>query len=74
MQLGYHFNSYNLMHNQESRIKDKIRIKQTQELWLDAPGLALVLLIVSALDWCWLWWFHASWLHVIYRKYASMSY
>jgi hypothetical protein len=39
---------------------------------LDAPGLALVLLIVSALDWCWLWWFHVSLLHVIYRKYTSM--
>jgi hypothetical protein len=39
---------------------------------LDAPGLALVLLIVSALDWCWLRWFHVSLLHVIYRKYTSM--
>jgi hypothetical protein len=34
----------------------------------DAPGLALVLLVVSALDWCWLQWLHAFFLHVIYRK------
>jgi hypothetical protein len=37
-------------------------------LWLDAPGLALVLLVVSGLDWCWLRWFRASLLCVIYRK------
>jgi uncharacterized membrane protein YuzA (DUF378 family) len=42
-------------------------------LWLDAPGLALVLLVVSALDWCWLRLFHTSLLCAIYRKYASMS-
>jgi hypothetical protein len=29
-------------------------------LWLDAPELALVLLVVSALNWCWLLWLHAS--------------
>jgi hypothetical protein len=36
-------------------------------------GLALVLLVVSALDWCWLQWLRASLLRVIYRKFASMS-
>jgi hypothetical protein len=35
---------------------------------LDAPGLALVLLGVNGLDWCRLWWFLASLLHVIYRN------
>jgi hypothetical protein len=35
---------------------------------VDAPGHALVLLVVSALDWCWLQRLHASWLHVIYRN------
>jgi hypothetical protein len=25
-----------------------------QGLWLDAPGLALVLLVATGLDWCWL--------------------
>jgi uncharacterized membrane protein YuzA (DUF378 family) len=42
-------------------------------MWLDALGLALVLLVVSALNWCWLWWFRASLLRVIYRKDASMA-
>jgi hypothetical protein len=42
-------------------------------LWLDAPGLALVLLIVSALDWCWLRWLRAFLLDEIYHNYASMS-
>jgi hypothetical protein len=42
-------------------------------MWLDAPGLALVLLVVSALDWCWLWWLCAYMFRVIYRKYVSMS-
>jgi hypothetical protein len=41
-------------------------------LWLDASGLALVLFVVSALDYCWLLWFHVSLLRVIYRKFASM--
>jgi hypothetical protein len=41
-------------------------------LWLDASGLALVWLVVSAHDWCWLRWFRASLLRVIYYKYASM--
>jgi hypothetical protein len=40
--------------------------------WLDASGLALVLLVVTALDWCWLQRFLASLLRVVYRKYASM--
>jgi hypothetical protein len=43
-------------------------------MWLDALGLDLVLLGVSMLDWCWLRQFLASWLHVVYRKYASMRY
>jgi hypothetical protein len=47
--------------------------KQTKGLWLDAPGLALVLVEVSGLDWCWLWRLHTSLLHVIYRKSVSMS-
>jgi hypothetical protein len=42
--------------------------------WLDAPGLASVLLIVNGLNWCWLRMLHASLLRVIYRKYASMRY
>jgi hypothetical protein len=36
-------------------------------------GSALVLLVVSGLDWCWLWRLHAFLLRVIYRKYTSMS-
>jgi hypothetical protein len=44
----------------------------TQGWWLDAPGFALVLLVVTDLDWCWLRRFLASWLRVPYRKYASM--
>jgi hypothetical protein len=47
--------------------------KQTQGLWLDAPGLALVLVEVSGLDWCWLRRLHMFLLHVIYGKSASMS-
>jgi hypothetical protein len=35
---------------------------------LDALWLALVLLEVSVLDWCWLWWFLASLLPMIYRN------
>jgi hypothetical protein len=35
-------------------------------------GIALVLLVVNALDWCWLRRLRASLLHVIYRKCASM--
>jgi hypothetical protein len=42
-------------------------------LRLDAPELALVLLEVSGLDWCWLRRFLESVLHVIYRKDARMS-
>jgi hypothetical protein len=41
-------------------------------MWLDVPELALVLLGVSVLDWCCLRRFLASWLHVVYHKYASM--
>jgi hypothetical protein len=41
-------------------------------MWLDAPGLALVLLGVSVLDWCLLRRTLAPWLHVVYRKYVSM--
>jgi hypothetical protein len=40
-------------------------------MWLDAPELALVLLVVSALDRCWLRWLRASLLRVIYHKYAN---
>jgi hypothetical protein len=39
---------------------------------LDAPELALLLLGVSALDFCWLWRFLTSLLCVVYRKYVSM--
>jgi hypothetical protein len=28
-------------------------------MWLDAPGLALVLLRVRVFDWCWFWRFLA---------------
>jgi hypothetical protein len=45
----------------------------TQGLWLDAPGLALILLKVSGFDWCWLQRFLASVLRVIYHKDAHMS-
>jgi hypothetical protein len=44
----------------------------TQGWWLDAQELALVLLVVTAIDWCWLWRLLVSWLSVVYRKYASM--
>jgi hypothetical protein len=44
----------------------------TQGWWLDASGLALVLLIVTALDRCWLRRLLVSCLRVIYRKYTSM--
>jgi hypothetical protein len=37
-------------------------------MWLDAPGVALVLLRVSVIDWCWLHRFLMSLLHVIYRN------
>jgi hypothetical protein len=37
-------------------------------MWLDALGLALVLLRVSVLDWCWLQRFLTFWLHVVYHK------
>jgi hypothetical protein len=41
-------------------------------LWLDAPGLALFLLVATALDWCWLRCFLGSLLLVTYRNYARM--
>jgi hypothetical protein len=44
----------------------------TQGWWLDTLGLALVLLIVTVLNWCWLWWFLTSLLHVAYHNYAHM--
>jgi hypothetical protein len=37
-------------------------------MWLDAPGLALVLLRVSVINWCWLRRFLASLLDMIYRN------
>jgi hypothetical protein len=37
-------------------------------MWVDAPGLAMVLLGVSVFDWCCLWWFLAFLLHGIYRS------
>jgi hypothetical protein len=57
MQLGYQFNYYNLMHNQESQTrynyhKQDIIIRKVQAWWLDAPGFALLLLGVSVLDLC----------------------
>jgi hypothetical protein len=48
-------------------------MKITQGFRLDALGLALVLLEVSGLDWCWLRRFLESLLYVIYRKCASMT-
>jgi hypothetical protein len=44
----------------------------TEGWWLDAPGLALVLPVVTALDWCWLRWLLVSWLRVVYRKCVSL--
>jgi hypothetical protein len=59
-----------LMHNQ---VNPKVKFQnKRQGHWLDAPGLALLLLRVSALDLCWLRWLLTSLLHVVYRKYASM--
>jgi hypothetical protein len=63
-------NSYRL-NAQSSKHKVKQQNKR-QEYWLNAPGLALLLLGVSALDLCWLRRFLMSLLHVVYRKYASM--
>jgi hypothetical protein len=37
-------------------------------MWLDASGLALVLLGVSVLDWCWFRQFLVFLLHVIHRN------
>jgi hypothetical protein len=37
-------------------------------MWLDASGLALVLLRVSVFDCCWLQWFLVFLLHGIYRN------
>jgi hypothetical protein len=37
-------------------------------MWLDALGLALVLLRISIPDWCCLRWFLAFLPHVIYRN------
>jgi hypothetical protein len=37
-------------------------------MWLDTPGLALVLLRVSVLNWCCLRRFLVSLLHVIYHN------
>jgi hypothetical protein len=44
----------------------------TQGLWLNAPGLSLVLLVATALDWCWLRRSLGSFLLVAYRNYAHM--
>jgi hypothetical protein len=48
-------------------------MKQIQEWWLDASGLALVLLVFTGFDWCWRWGFLESVLCVIYHKDARMS-
>jgi hypothetical protein len=40
---------------------------------LDASGLALVLLVVTSLYWCWLRRFLESLLIMAYRNYARMS-
>jgi hypothetical protein len=37
-------------------------------MWLNAPGLALVLLGVSVFDWCWLQRFLVYLLYVIYHN------
>jgi hypothetical protein len=70
MQLGYQFNSYNLMHIQESKLRYSYKWKSRTVL--DAPGVALLLLVVIALDLCWLRRFLVSLLCVVYRNYASM--
>jgi hypothetical protein len=41
-------------------------------MWVDAPGLAMVLLGVNALSLCWLRRFLRSLLRVAYCKYARM--
>jgi hypothetical protein len=44
----------------------------TQVWWLDAPGLAMVLLRFNVLDLCWLRRFLESLLRVAYHNYARM--
>jgi hypothetical protein len=45
---------------------------ERQGFWWDAPRLALVLLVVTGLDWCWRRGFLESLLRGIYHKDASM--
>jgi hypothetical protein len=53
MQLVYQFNSYNLMHIQESKIRYK-RVNKAQGWWFNAPRLSLIttILVSSQLDAC----------------------
>jgi hypothetical protein len=70
MQLDCHPIPTDLMHNQ---VKYKVKLQnKRQGHWLDALGLALVLIVVTGLDWCWLQRFLMSLLRVVYRKYPSM--
>jgi hypothetical protein len=50
-------------------MKDKINSR----ISIRCTGIALVLLVVSGLDWYWLRRLHTSLLRVIYLKYATMS-
>jgi hypothetical protein len=70
MQLDCHPIHIDLMHNQ---VKHKVKLQnKIQGHWLDAPGLALVLLGVNALDLCWFRRFLGALQHVAYHKYAHM--
>jgi hypothetical protein len=60
------------MHIQESQLRYKWENK-LKKWWLDAPGLALVLLGVNALDLCWLRRFLGSLLRVAYRKCTRLK-
>jgi hypothetical protein len=50
MELRYQYNSYKL-NAQTYSIIMKFKYER-QGFWWDAPGLALVLLMVTGLDWC----------------------
>jgi hypothetical protein len=70
MHLGYQINSYNLMHIQESQLR--YNNNKNSRMVVRCTGTCLVLLVVTALDWCWLRRLLVSWLRVAYRNYASM--
>jgi hypothetical protein len=71
MQLGYQFNSYNLMHIRDWKLR--YSYKWNSRTGLDARGLAMLLLRVIALDLCWLRRFLVYLLRVVYLNYASMK-